>query len=107
MVLRVPELQGLAATEAGRLLRVLLVRHEEVSARSGWRRLLHVLMCRHAELRFGADSRYSTFTVRKRNALPITLTEDSAMAAAATTGESNKPKKGYSTPAASGMPATL
>ncbi len=49
----------------------------------------------------------STFNVRRRSAFAITLTDDSAIAAAATTGESSTPKNGYSTPAASGMPATL
>lgn len=49
----------------------------------------------------------STETVRKRSAFAMTLTDDNAIAAAATTGESSKPKNGYSTPAASGMPATL
>jgi len=37
--------------------------------------------------------------VRSRIALPITLTEDSAIAAAAMIGESRMPKIGYSTPA--------
>ena len=50
---------------------------------------------------------YSIFTVRRRSALLMTLTDDSAIAAAATTGDSSHPKNGYSTPAASGMPATL
>jgi hypothetical protein len=50
---------------------------------------------------------HPTFTLRKRSAFPITLTDDNAMAAAATTGDSSRPNKGYSTPAARGMPATL
>jgi hypothetical protein len=37
----------------------------------------------------------------------MTLTDDSAIAAAATTGDSSSPKNGYRTPAASGIPATL
>ena len=37
-------------------------------------------------------------------ALPITLTDDSAIAAAAMMGESRMPKNGYSTPAATGTP---
>jgi hypothetical protein len=40
-------------------------------------------------------------------ALPMTLTEDSAIAAAAMIGDSNIPKTGYSTPAAIGTPAAL
>ena len=44
---------------------------------------------------------------RSRRALVMTLTEDSAMAAAAMMGESRRPVSGYSTPAAIGMPATL
>ena len=55
----------------------------------------------------GVTRSQSTRVARKRKALAITLTEDRAMAAAATTGESSQPKKGYSTPAARGMPATL
>src|SRR4029079_11611791 len=42
-----------------------------------------------------------------RNALTITLTDDAAMAAAAITGDSVRPSSGYSTPAATGMPAAL
>ena len=42
-----------------------------------------------------------------RSALPTTLTDDNAMAAAAMIGDSSKPKLGYSTPAAIGMPAAL
>ena len=42
-----------------------------------------------------------------RSALPMTLTEDSAMASAATMGESSSPNTGYSTPAAIGTPAAL
>jgi hypothetical protein len=60
------------------------------------------------EAAYGREAPYqSTFAVRKRSALPITLTDDRAMAAAATTGDSSRPNKGYSTPAANGMPATL
>ena len=44
---------------------------------------------------------------RSRNALPTTLTEESAMAAAAMIGESKMPKVGYRMPAAIGMPAAL
>ena len=46
-------------------------------------------------------------TVRSLSEFAMTLTEDSAMAAAATTGESSSPKNGYRMPAASGIPATL
>jgi hypothetical protein len=44
---------------------------------------------------------------RRRSAFPMTLTDDSAMAAAAMIGESNSPNTGYSTPAATGTPAAL
>jgi hypothetical protein len=50
---------------------------------------------------------HSTLTARSRSALPMTLTDDRAMAAAATTGDNSMPENGYRTPAASGMPATL
>ncbi len=46
-------------------------------------------------------------TVRRRMALPITLTDDSAMAAAAMIGDSRMPKSGYSMPAATGTPRAL
>ena len=44
---------------------------------------------------------------RSRRALLMTLTEDSAIAAAAMTGERSRPNAGYRMPAATGMPATL
>jgi hypothetical protein len=44
---------------------------------------------------------------RSRSALPTTDTELRLIAAAATIGLSSRPKAGYSTPAASGMPSTL
>ena len=46
-------------------------------------------------------------TDRSRSALPITETELSAIASAATIGLSKSPSDGYSTPAAIGTPATL
>ncbi|GCC49081.1 hypothetical protein chiPu_0033128 [Chiloscyllium punctatum] len=49
----------------------------------------------------------SSFTRDTRSALPITLTEDSAIAAAPTIGDSRMPNSGYSTPAAIGTPAAL
>ena len=48
-----------------------------------------------------------TETVFNLSAFVMTLTDDSAMALAAITGDSRIPKNGYSTPAAMGMPATL
>jgi hypothetical protein len=42
-----------------------------------------------------------------RSALPTTLTDESAMAAAAMIGDSRMPKNGNSTPAATGTPAEL
>ena len=47
------------------------------------------------------------FTPFNLNALPITLTELSAMAAAASMGDSSHPVSGNSTPAATGMPRAL
>lgn len=55
---------------------------------------------------FRASLGYS-FTEFSRNALAMTLTELSAMAAAASIGESSQPVSGYSTPAATGMPSAL
>lgn len=46
-------------------------------------------------------------TARRRIALPITLTEDNAIAAAAMIGDSRIPKNGKSTPAATGTPSAL
>ena len=51
--------------------------------------------------------RQAMVSPRSRKALTITLTDDSAIAAAATAGDSSSPNTGYSTPAATGMPATL
>src|SRR4029453_14289577 len=45
--------------------------------------------------------------VRSRRGFVITLTDDSAIAAAAMIGESSQPKAGYKMPAARGIPATL
>ena len=42
----------------------------------------------------GARVSVHSFTVRKRRALLITLTDDSAIAAAAMAGDSNRPKVG-------------
>ena len=46
-------------------------------------------------------------TRRSRSEFPMTLTDDSAIAAAATIGESSRPNTGNSTPAAIGTPAEL
>ena len=46
-------------------------------------------------------------TLRKRNALPITETEDRLMASAAMSGLNNQPVTGYNTPAAKGIPNAL
>ena len=48
-----------------------------------------------------------SFTRFSLTAFSITDTELKLIAAAAMIGESNKPKNGYSTPAATGMPSTL
>ena len=50
--------------------------------------------------------RYKSMRLR-RMALLITDTELKLMAAAAIIGDSSRPKKGYSTPAAIGTPSTL
>ena len=54
-----------------------------------------------------APNDYDSRMPRRRSALPMTETELRAMASAATIGLSSRPKAGYSTPAASGTPATL
>ena len=46
-------------------------------------------------------------TVRSRSEFDTTVTDEIAIAAAASTGESSQPVNGYSAPAASGMRATL
>ena len=46
-------------------------------------------------------------TPRNLSALAITLTDDKAIAAAASTGDSKSPKAGYKIPAATGTPAAL
>jgi hypothetical protein len=43
---------------------------------------------------FSSSGAYSRLALRKRSELAMTLTDESAMAAAATTGDSNKPKNG-------------
>ncbi len=48
-----------------------------------------------------------SFMRLSRSAFRITETELKLIAAAAMIGESSKPKKGYSTPAATGIPSTL
>lgn len=48
-----------------------------------------------------------SWTFLSRNAFPITLTDDNAMAPAAIIGESVMPNQGYRTPAATGTPTAL
>jgi len=50
---------------------------------------------------------HHNFTRLSLNAFVITDTELKLIAAAAMIGESNKPKNGYSTPAATGTPSVL
>lgn len=52
------------------------------------------------------DSRYALYLFIN-SALPTTLTEEKAIAAAAIIGFNKKPKNGYKTPAAIGMPTAL
>lgn len=49
----------------------------------------------------------TTQTLRNRNELPTTLTDDRLIAAAAIIGDRTKPKNGYNRPAAMGMPRAL
>jgi len=65
--------------------------------RLGWKHNAH----------HGAESAGSARVDRSRRALPITDTELRDMAAAAMTGDSRIPKKGYSRPAATGTPRVL
>ena len=51
--------------------------------------------------------RHFTFAPRNRNALKITLAELRLIASAAIMGDSSQPVKGYSNPAAIGMPSAL
>ncbi len=51
--------------------------------------------------------RAQSFALLSRSALPITLTDDNDIAAAAMTGDMSQPNDGYSTPAAIGTPAAL
>jgi hypothetical protein len=53
------------------------------------------------------EPRTHSFTLLSRSALAMTLTDESAIAAAAITGDNVRPIKGYSTPAAIGTPAAL
>ena len=46
-------------------------------------------------------------TVRRRSEFDTTVTDEMAIAAAASTGESSQPVSGYRAPAASGISATL
>jgi [protein-PII] uridylyltransferase len=55
----------------------------------------------------GGSQLTHNFSDRSRKALPTTLTELSAIAAAAITGDSRSPNTGYSTPAATGTPKPL
>ena len=58
------------------------------------------------QIRRCGNGRHS-FMLRNRAAFAITLTEDSAIAAAAMIGDSRMPKNGYSAPAATGTPTAL
>ena len=49
----------------------------------------------------------SILVVLNRKALAMTLTEESAMASAASAGDNSSPITGYSNPAATGTPAEL
>lgn len=66
------------------------------------RRSVGLSLPRSGALVFGQSVRR-----RRRSALPITLTELRLIAALAIIGLSRRPKNGYSTPAAIGMPSTL
>ena len=63
---------------------------------------------RYAKHQPGGPPEFSySFTRFNRSAFITTDTELKLMAAAAMIGESSRPKNGYSTPAAIGMPSTL
>src|SRR5262249_29763905 len=62
--------------------------------------------CRQRD-RHGVAHPDASFTLRRRKALPTTETELKLIAAAAIMGLSNRPKKGYRTPAAIGTPRML
>ncbi len=62
-----------------------------------WRNAYQLLTAGEAQIR----------AILSRSELAMTLTDESAMAVAASTGESSMPKNGYSTPAATGTPAAL
>jgi hypothetical protein len=55
-------------------------------------------------LRFGA---IHAFAARRRNALPMTETDERLIASAAMSGLNNQPVNGYNTPAARGTPRAL
>ena len=55
----------------------------------------------------GPRRRGHSLTPFRRGALPTTLTDEKAMAAAASIGESNQPKTGNRMPAATGTPSAL
>ena len=61
---------------------------------------------RHGDQRPSTTAGHSD-TPRNLSALAITLTDDNAIAAAASTGDSKSPKAGYKIPAATGTPAAL
>ena len=58
-------------------------------------------------MRVKLTPRTYNFVFFNRNAFTITDTELKLIAAAAITGDNNKPKTGYNTPAAMGTPAEL
>ena len=74
-----------------------------------WVKYPESLPTRRDKCRATADvaAQPSSLLPRSRNALAMTLTDDKAMAAAATAGDRSIPVIGYNTPAAIGMPATL
>ena len=74
-----------------------------------WRKTGHKSHCFFSRclLMYSATSPIHIFTRFNLSAFSITDTELKLIAAAAMMGESSRPKNGYSTPAATGMPSTL
>src|SRR5688500_5551024 len=63
--------------------------------------------CSHLHASISPAIRDHSSTRRSRSALPMTDTELKLIAAAAIIGDSSTPNSGYSTPAATGIPAAL
>lgn len=72
-----------------------------------WPSQVDFCLCSHQQFIQSHAAERQSRTKRSRKELPITLTDDSAIAAAAMIGDRRMPKNGYSAPAAIGTPAAL